>query len=292
MLIIDEPEVGLHPNAIRAASDYLYALADDPSWQVMLATHSPASSILSKITRQSFAWIGVKRTPARRRIVPIQPASPKMKKKGTQDAESFRHGAGGNVLWAVFDHYRRGYGVCRLESIMAKHPEDFPLSRNRSLFAKGQIHHASHHSDATAIQGSLCDTPRHRLPSTTRWENEFCIDCQSGDLQRDPFSREAGVKVVHRVSLPNIELAHLQIPYDDTGFVLLSDAKDKPWKVFNAIREKEEVEQSLMHVLVELTNPDADPEPFNLPYEESLNGSLVVWAKEHAPEDPRFIFAK
>ncbi len=41
MLIIDEPEVALHPNAVRSASRYLYALARDPAWQVMLTTHSP-----------------------------------------------------------------------------------------------------------------------------------------------------------------------------------------------------------------------------------------------------------
>ncbi len=41
MLLIDEPEIALHPNAIRAASGYLYSLAEDNTWQVMLATHSP-----------------------------------------------------------------------------------------------------------------------------------------------------------------------------------------------------------------------------------------------------------
>ena len=41
MLLIDEPEIALHPNGIRAASKYLYDLAKDSSWQVMLTTHSP-----------------------------------------------------------------------------------------------------------------------------------------------------------------------------------------------------------------------------------------------------------
>lgn len=41
MLLIDEPEIALHPNGIRAASKYLYELAKDKSWQVMLTTHSP-----------------------------------------------------------------------------------------------------------------------------------------------------------------------------------------------------------------------------------------------------------
>ncbi|MBU1182191.1 MAG: ATP-binding protein [Proteobacteria bacterium] len=41
MLLIDEPEIALHPNAIRAASRYLYNLTEDRTWQVMLATHPP-----------------------------------------------------------------------------------------------------------------------------------------------------------------------------------------------------------------------------------------------------------
>lgn len=41
ILLIDEPENALHPMATRAARDYLYALANDPNWQVILTTHSP-----------------------------------------------------------------------------------------------------------------------------------------------------------------------------------------------------------------------------------------------------------
>jgi putative ATP-dependent endonuclease of the OLD family len=42
MLLIDEPETALHPSAVRAAKDHLYALASEAGWQVMLSTHHPA----------------------------------------------------------------------------------------------------------------------------------------------------------------------------------------------------------------------------------------------------------
>ena len=42
MLLIDEPETALHPSAVRAAKDHLYALAAESGWQVMLSTHHPA----------------------------------------------------------------------------------------------------------------------------------------------------------------------------------------------------------------------------------------------------------
>jgi putative ATP-dependent endonuclease of the OLD family len=41
LLLLDEPENGLHPMASRKAQQHLYRLADDPDWQVMLTTHSP-----------------------------------------------------------------------------------------------------------------------------------------------------------------------------------------------------------------------------------------------------------
>lgn len=41
VLLIDEPEICLHPSAIRECSDILYDLPKGHGWQVMLTTHSP-----------------------------------------------------------------------------------------------------------------------------------------------------------------------------------------------------------------------------------------------------------
>lgn len=41
LLLIDEPEICLHPNAIREACKVLYDLPKTGSWQVMVTTHSP-----------------------------------------------------------------------------------------------------------------------------------------------------------------------------------------------------------------------------------------------------------
>ncbi|KZN34540.1 hypothetical protein N480_21175 [Pseudoalteromonas luteoviolacea S2607] len=42
VLLLDEPELSLHPAASRSARDMLYSLADtNPNWQVMVTTHSP-----------------------------------------------------------------------------------------------------------------------------------------------------------------------------------------------------------------------------------------------------------
>lgn len=41
LLLIDEPEICLHPNATRNAANTLYSLAESENWQVMITTHSP-----------------------------------------------------------------------------------------------------------------------------------------------------------------------------------------------------------------------------------------------------------
>ncbi|ASM78032.1 ATP-dependent endonuclease of the OLD family-like protein [Vitreoscilla filiformis] len=48
ILLIDEPEVSLHPKAIQSARDVLYSLPDSDNWQVMLTTHSPSFIDLTK----------------------------------------------------------------------------------------------------------------------------------------------------------------------------------------------------------------------------------------------------
>ena len=48
LLLMDEPEISLHPKAIREACDVLYSLPETNKWQVMLTTHSPSFIDLSR----------------------------------------------------------------------------------------------------------------------------------------------------------------------------------------------------------------------------------------------------
>lgn len=48
VLLIDEPELCLHPSAIRDACKVLYDLASRDGWQVMITTHSPVFIDLSR----------------------------------------------------------------------------------------------------------------------------------------------------------------------------------------------------------------------------------------------------
>ncbi|ASS76960.1 ATP-dependent endonuclease [Tumebacillus algifaecis] len=59
VLLLDEPELCLHPNAVREACRVLYDLPQTGNWQVMVTTHSPAFLDLS---RDNTTIIRVERT--------------------------------------------------------------------------------------------------------------------------------------------------------------------------------------------------------------------------------------
>lgn len=48
VLLLDEPEVSLHPSATEIARDVLYSLPDNDNWQIVVATHSPSFIDLTK----------------------------------------------------------------------------------------------------------------------------------------------------------------------------------------------------------------------------------------------------
>ena len=48
VLLLDEPEICLHPSAIREARSVLYELPESGNWQVMITSHSPIFIDLSK----------------------------------------------------------------------------------------------------------------------------------------------------------------------------------------------------------------------------------------------------
>lgn len=61
VLLLDEPEICLHPNAIREACDVLYNLPSSGNWQVMVTTHSPCFIDMS---RDNTTIVRVERSPA------------------------------------------------------------------------------------------------------------------------------------------------------------------------------------------------------------------------------------
>ncbi|WP_394165527.1 AAA family ATPase [Neptunomonas phycophila] len=48
ILLIDEPEINMHPSVIKSACEAIYSLADLAGWQILCTTHSPVFIDLSK----------------------------------------------------------------------------------------------------------------------------------------------------------------------------------------------------------------------------------------------------
>jgi putative ATP-dependent endonuclease of OLD family len=59
VLLMDEPEICLHPDAIREACRVLYDLPKSGNWQVMITTHSP---VFIDFTRDNTSIVRVERT--------------------------------------------------------------------------------------------------------------------------------------------------------------------------------------------------------------------------------------
>lgn len=56
ILLIDEPEINMHPSVIKAVSAAIYALADMTGWQIICTTHSP---LFIDLTREHTTLIKV-----------------------------------------------------------------------------------------------------------------------------------------------------------------------------------------------------------------------------------------
>lgn len=290
MLIIDEPEIGLHPNAIRAASQYLYGLAEDPSWQVMLATHAPAfidplqdhTTIIRLDRSQKHPSPKTYRSHSIG-FSPDEKENLKMLNRFDQGLAEMFFGQypiiiEGDTEFAAF------------ESLIARHPQVFPLSKKPVLIrARGKgtmlliIRMLKEFKVPFAILHDA-DYPTRRDGKTNgAWTLNNAIYDEISD------ARAQGIHVVHRMSLPNIELVHLAVQYEGE-WVRMEDDKDKPWRVFNAIQADEKVENSLLGVFRELADPCSNDVPFDEPFEDGVKVRLLAWAEQHAPKDPRFVF--
>ena len=287
MLIIDEPEVALHPNAVRTASNYLYNLALDPAWQVMLSTHSPVfiNPIADHTTIVRLSRDNNNPTPQIYRSEEVKFSKEEkenlklLNKFDTNLAEIFFGGypiiVEGDTEYAAFEYLllnkasefdekpliTRAHGkatICLLIKILKHfkipfsvlHDVDYPLRRD------GKKNGA--------------------------WSTNMNI------FEEIKSAREEGLKVIHRVSVPYFELVHVPIEKDADGNIVDSSRKDKPWNLVNLIGKEPDILQSVLSWLKELSNKDADENLFGEEFEESIHKLLQEWAEKNSIKDQRF----
>jgi putative ATP-dependent endonuclease of the OLD family len=292
MLLIDEPEVALHPGAVRAASSYLYGLAEDPAWQVMLTTHSPA---FIDPLQDHTTIVRLDRDATR-----LTPSTYRADSAGfeTQEKEQLkmllRFDSGlAEMFFGQFPVLVEGdTEFAAFETVMNMNPDDFPaakrpvLVRARGKSALGLVIKMLKHFKVSFAVLHDADSPRRRdNKANSAWT-------ANGDLHQDiKKTREAGVRVVHRVSVPYFEMVHLSDDTVDEDLVRDARDKEKPWRARQAVISNPAVETSVRSVLDELTSKVAREEPFEGDFADGIKAAVQTWAAENAPDDVRYKFA-
>lgn len=290
MLLIDEPEVALHPNAIRAASQHLYALSDSSAWQVMLTTHSPQfiDPLQDHTTIVRLVRTESNPTPRTFRSDSIEfTEDDKLNLKllsrfDTGLAEMF---FGQYPILVEGDTEFAGFNEAFERKLVDVPLHDRPVlvrARGKStlrllmkILRQFQVPFAIVHD---------ADTPRTRTGGrNSAWTvNENILT----DIRE---IRAAGISVKHRVSLPNFEMAHLPVVVDENGNYEEPDSRDKPWTLVNAMRTDPSVAESVAALLTDLCDPSSEEKADFERNDESIEDALQRWASDNKVTDPRIV---
>lgn len=289
MLIIDEPEIALHPNAIRAASRYLYNLTEDHSWQVMLATHSP---LFIDPLHDHTTIVRLSRSEAN--------PSPKTYRS---DSVTFSDDDKENLK--ILNRYDQGLAemffgqhpiliegdteYAAFEALLNKYQSQFPISKKPVLVrARGKhtmlliMRILSEFKVSFSVLHDS-DTPYRKDGSrNSAWTANTDI------FKAIKSIREQGIRVVHRISLPGFEYVHLPIQLDDQGFLIETSSRDKPWRFIDFMRKDPKVEASVISVLTDLLSLDTKESLFEADFEKHISAGVQNWTEKNCPNDPRF----
>jgi len=290
MLLIDEPEIALHPNGIRAASRYLYELANDPSWQVMLTTHSPLfidpfedHTTIVRLSRNEG-----NPSPKTYRSDEISFSKEEM------DNLKLLNNFDQNLSEMFFGQYpiivEGDTEYVSFDTIMRLSPDKYHINCKPILIrARGKytiipiIKMLSHFKVSFSVLHDS-DYPKNKKGNiNTAWSGNDNI------YEQIKISRKMGIRVVHRVSISTFEVAHDKIDLDNEGIYISSSPKDKPWIMFKKINENEEIRKSVEAVLDELIDQNCNQEPFDKSFSESLKEKFETWVKNNEIKDSRFV---
>ncbi len=288
MLLIDEPEVGLHPNAIRAASKYLYTLGLDPSWQVIIATHSPqfVNPLQDHTTIVRLERTEKNLTPRTYRSDNVnfsedEKENLKILNRFDQSIAEMFFGQKpiiieGDTEYAAFEY------------LMNNTSEEYPISLRPVLIrARGK------------------DTINLIIKILTNFKVSFSV-LHDSDFETKgvawsanerihssiQIAREAGCKVIHCVSLPSFELQHLPLKYDKEKRIKEPPEKDKPWNFLIEMKSLDSVKDSVKKVLDDLLSCSPTDETLDGGFVNELTNKVKKWTQDHCPQDSRFEITK
>lgn len=290
MLLIDEPEIALHPNAIRAASSYLYGLAQDNTWQIMLATHSP---LFIDPLHDHTTIIRLDRccaNPSPRVYRSSSVSFSEDERENLKMLNRFDQGLAEMFFGQMPLIIEGDTEYSAFEALLNKYPDKFPLANRPVLVrARGKFTLLLIMKILAEFKVSFgvlhdADSPfRRDGKQNPAWKANEEISFLIEEI------RKAGIRVVHRVSIPNFEWAHLPIIADKDGLPEDTDPKDKPWRAFVQLRNNQKIEDSITDLLSDFMNLEAQEKPFQGDFMSGLIGQVQTWAKAVCPQDRRFL---
>jgi putative ATP-dependent endonuclease of OLD family len=293
MLLIDEPEVALHPNAIRAASSYLYGLADDPAWQVMLSTHSPQFIDPLKDHTTIVRLDRTKTEPSPRTFRSDDVKFTNDEKGNLKMLNRFDTGLA-EMFFGQYPVLLEGdTEFAAFQQIFQEDAEGFPV-HNRPIFVRARgkftlaliIRMLQHFKIDFSLLHDIDWPKRKDGKKNSAWEANNTI------YKEILSARKIGLRVIHRVSVPNFELTHLPVEISQEGTLIESSAVDKPWNMVTAIKTKPEILKSVLSVLSSLIDKEAKEKPFDGEFSEEITKALDRWTKENGVKDDRIDLAE
>jgi predicted ATP-dependent endonuclease of OLD family len=289
MLLLDEPEVALHPNAIRAASEYLYDLGNDPSWQVMITTHSPLfiNPLKNHTTIIRLSRDSEQPTPKTYISDTIsfsldELENLKMLNRFDQDIAEMFFGQypiiiEGDTEFASF------------EKIYELFPDDYPInSRPILIRARGKysiipiIKMLAHFKSNFSI---LHDTD---FPFTKNSKKNSAWTANSDINTEIEKARANGLRVIHRLSFYTFESQHKGVEVDKKGDVIIPSSKEKPWEMYQAIKSNSSISTSVRNVLDDLLTFDSRQQPFDITFMDGLARDYMKFVNDNKIKDLRF----
>lgn len=281
MLLIDEPETALHPSAVRAAKDHLYALAAEPGWQVMLSTHHPA---FIDPLKDHTTIVRLQRLEAH--LPPNVYRSEDIKFEGeeieslkalmlfdTNLAEMF---FGDRVIIVEGDTEFAAF-----HEAMRNNEADYPIDKRPLILrARGKatiailVKMLSHFKINFSV---LHDIDSPRIKDGTKVNSAYSTNKKISDAITE--ARGRGLLVTYHCSCPNFEQNHgMDLP-----------SKDKPYASWKAVRDETVIRASVVHAL---ENLQAQFDPANISAEDGVNYDQQIkdWIKTKAIVDPAFVF--
>jgi len=289
MLLIDEPEIALHPNGIRAASKYLYELANDPSWQVMITTHSP---LFINPFEDHTAIVRLSRnegnpTPKTYRSDEIEFSDNEI--ENLKLLNSFDQ----NLSEMFFGQYpilvEGDTEYAAFDTIMRMNSDKYHVNYRPILIrARGKytiiplIKMLKHFKiDFSVLHDT--DYPKNKngnINNVWTGNQDIYVEIMS--------ARKSGLRVIHRVSMSTFEIVHSEIELDENGYYRSLSTKDKPWIMYKKIRNEAGVKESVEAILDDLIDTECREEPFDINFADGLIEVFQNWVAEKGIRDTRF----